>query len=344
MAMSAEELRTLANGESDPWVVRKLLALALVAEGSTRSRATEVVGVSYDTFRIASARFSSEGIDGLRDRPRSGRPPDLDEAQWAEVRAWVLAWEPDDDSPVRELRADDVAVWASERFGVPVQGENARRKMRAMGLVKLKCRPVHYKADPAKRQAFKDEFPNFVAAVAAANPGKAIEVWAQDETRIGQKGALGRRWAEKGSQPTAVVHGGFQAGWLFGAFCAERDVGVAEWSERVSTEVMNRHLASISSSVPGDRHAIVVMDGAGWHAKAKDLVVPPNLTLATTPPYCPELNPAERVWGHLKGGPLLHRLYKDKAEIVAACAAAWAWLVSQPGLIKSLCSYPWLIA
>jgi transposase len=67
---------------------------------------------------------------------------------------------------------------------------------------------------------------------------------------------------------------------------------------------MNAHLALIAQTVLPHNHAAVVVDGAGFHAQANDLVVPANMTLVTLPAHSPELNPAEGVWGFLKNGDL----------------------------------------
>jgi hypothetical protein len=58
-------------------------------------------------------------------------------------------------------------------------------------------------------------------------PGTPVEIWFQDEMRVGQKGTLTRIWAETGSRPTAPRADGYQSVYLFGAVCPERDLGCA---------------------------------------------------------------------------------------------------------------------
>ena len=65
-----------------------------------------------------------------------------------------------------------------------------------------------------------------------------------------------------------------------------------------NTEAMNVHLIEISNAVTSGAHAILVMDGAGWHG-SKALCVPDNITIVTLPPYAPELNPVENIWAYL---------------------------------------------
>ena len=66
------------------------------------------------------------------------------------------------------------------------------------------------------------------------------------------------------------------------------------------TAAMNLHLAEIAGTVAPGAHALLVLDGAGWHGGG-GLVVPDNITLLTLPPYAPELNPVENVWQYLRG-------------------------------------------
>ena len=66
---------------------------------------------------------------------------------------------------------------------------------------------------------------------------------------------------------------------------------------------MELHLAEISKAIAPAAHALLIMDGAGWHS-AKGLNVPDNITLLKLPPYAPELNPMENVWQYLRANKL----------------------------------------
>ena len=70
-----------------------------------------------------------------------------------------------------------------------------------------------------------------------------IEVWFQDEARVGQKTNRTRRWATKGTRPTALVDQRFETAYIFGAICPARDVGAAIISPCCNTQAMNLHLA-----------------------------------------------------------------------------------------------------
>jgi hypothetical protein len=169
---------------------------------------------------------------------------------------------------------------------------------------------------------------------------KPLEIWFQDEARVGQQGTLTRIWAKRGSRPRAPRDRRYDWAYLFGALCPARATGAALVMPRANAAVMNKHLEEISACVQPGAHAVVVLDGAGYHG-AKSLVVPANLTLLPLPPRAPELNPVENVWEYLRQNQLSLRVWADDAAIVATCCAAWNALMRQPERIASLTHRSW---
>lgn len=105
--------------------------------------------------------------------------------------------------------------------------------------------------------------------------------------------------------------------------------------------MMNLHLAEISSQVAPDAHAVVIMDGAGWHQTGRELRVPANITPLRLPPYAPELNPVENVWALLRSNKLANRVHDTYDAILDACDDAWNWLTNQPERITAIASRSW---
>jgi hypothetical protein len=127
--------------------------------------------------------------------------------------------------------------------------------------------------------------------------GRAVEIWFQDEARIGQQGTLTRIWAKRGSRPRGLRDRRFDWAYLFGAVCPARGVGAALVMPTVDADAMNKHLAEISQCITPGAIAVLVIDGAGWH-RAGALNVPENIVLLKLPAYAPELNPVEASSGH----------------------------------------------
>ena len=96
-------------------------------------------------------------------------------------------------------------------------------------------------------------------------PGARVEVWFQDEARIGQKNSLTRVWGQTGSRPAAPKDLGFASAYVFGAVCPSQGKAAALIMPICNTAAMNHHLCEISSQVAADAHAVVILDGASWH-------------------------------------------------------------------------------
>src|SRR3712207_1800323 len=73
--LEAAELRRLARREHDGRVAARLIALANVLDGMSREAAAHAAGMDRQTLRDWVIRFNAEGVEGLRDQPRSGRRP-----------------------------------------------------------------------------------------------------------------------------------------------------------------------------------------------------------------------------------------------------------------------------
>ena len=110
---------------------------------------------------------------------------------------------------------------------------------------------------------------------------------------------------------------------------------------RCNTEAMNLHLAEISRHVAPGAHAVVLLDGAGWHQTGGRLRLPDNISLLHLPPYSPELNPVENISQFLKQNFLSNRVYDNYDAIVDACCAAWNALMALPERITSITSRSW---
>lgn len=110
----------------------------------------------------------------------------------------------------------------------------------------------------------------------------------------------------------------------------------------VSTRATRLFFDAFAGTLAQDVHAVVVLDGAGWH-QLRQADIPDNITLVPLPPYSPELNPVERVWLYLRERFLSLRVLDDDDAILDACCDAWNALTSEPGRLQSLCAYPWIM-
>jgi len=171
-------------------------------------------------------------------------------------------------------------------------------------------------------------------------PDTPVEVWFQDEMRVGQKNKLTYRWARKGSRPRAAHDQRTQSTYLFGAVCPDRGAGAALVLPACNCEAMQLHLDEIATKVALGAHAIILLDQAGWHG-AKALVVPNNISLVPLPPGAPELNGQENIWQFMRQNWLSNRIFKSFDDIVDHCCYAWNTLIDQPWKVMSIARRDW---
>jgi len=165
-----------------------------------------------------------------------------------------------------------------------------------------------------------------------------VDIWFQDETRIGQQGSITRVWHYTGQRPRAIRQQQFISGYIFGAVCPSNGKAVGLVLPNTNKHAMKMHMEEISQHVPKGRHAIVVMDGAKWHQPDLNQH---NATMLTLPPYSPELNPIEQVWQYIKQKWLSNRCFKDFDSIVQAASDAWNNMRQQTDILKTITHRAW---
>lgn len=178
------------------------------------------------------------------------------------------------------------------------------------------------------------------AALKQLAPMTTLEVWFQDEMRVGQKNALVYQWAKKGTRPRQPKDQRYENAYLFGAVCPSRDTGIALIMPNADTEAMQMHIDAIGRAITPGAHALIILDKAGWHTTRK-LKLPSNLTLVPLPPACPELNAAENIWQYLRQTYLSNRVFDCYAVILDACQNAWRSLLAEVGRINSIAARDW---
>ena len=170
--------------------------------------------------------------------------------------------------------------------------------------------------------------------------GKPIEIWFQDEARIGQKNKITRRWAKRGTRPSAPRDQRTASAYIFGAICPAEGKGAGLVLPSCNSEAMALHLEEISLAVAPGAHALVLLDQAGWHV-SKKLPVPGNITLIPLPPKSPELNPVENIWQFMRDNWLSNRVFKSYDDILDHCCFAWNKLIDMPWKIISIGTREW---
>jgi transposase len=123
-------------------------------------------------------------------------------------------------------------------------------------------------------------------------------VFSQDESRFGLLTVRRRRLTAYGVQPVGVVPHVFEWFYVYGA--VEPTTGERFFLELpyLNAESFQLFVNAFAEAFP-DSLNLLLLDNSGAHT-AQRLTLPVNVRLVFLPPYCPELNPIERVWRDLK--------------------------------------------
>ena len=152
--LTAVALRRHARGEPNRRAASRMLAIATAREGMSRAEAARLAGMERQALREAVVRYNAEGLAGLHDRPKPGRPQRLGEAEQAALAARVFRGpDPGRDGVSAWTRAD-LCDWLEQRLGEPFHPSSLSRVLRRLDLSRQKTRPVHPEADPKARERF----------------------------------------------------------------------------------------------------------------------------------------------------------------------------------------------
>ena len=173
------------------------------------------------------------------------------------------------------------------------------------------------------------------------HPNATLEIWAQDEARIGLVPIVRRVWAPKGVRPLAQQRRRYE--WVYVYGFVRPSTGQVEWLLLPTVNVELFQLAldffAHAAGISDNKHVVLIMDQAGWHF-SKKLKIPEGLHLVPLPAYSPELQPAEKLW------PLLHECVANKDiidmdeledQLVKRCQE----LRAQPEVIFSHTLFDW---
>ena len=157
--LTSDELRRFARSEPDSRVCRRLLAIAMALDGASRAEAARLAGMDRQSLRDWVVRYNAEGVEGLRDRVRTGRPPLLADALEPELARLIAAGPDVERDGTVEYRVRHIRELAMRHFGADYSRSGMQDRLHRMKLSYLMPRPIHPKTDPSAQEAFKKTLP-----------------------------------------------------------------------------------------------------------------------------------------------------------------------------------------
>src|SRR3954451_8053367 len=352
--LSPAELGQRYRAARSPIERSHLQVVWLLSRDRSEREVAQVTGYGRRWVGEVARRYEEGGPDGLGDRRRGNAGARaLLGAEGEAARRAVLAEPPAAGGggagcaagPPRRRRAVDGAE------GGDVDGGPARPQGLAATRLGLpqEARLQRPPAPAAARQSGERRGAGGVQKKLAAevgerrerDPGRAVEVWAFDEHRLGLRPVLRRQWAPKGQRPIAVGHPRYE--WLYLYGFVHPGTGEVVWfiCSTVDAELLSAVLAAFAAAVGAGEGKLVVLvlDNAGWHVSG-DLVVPKGIELAFLPAYTPELQPAEHLWP-LADEAVANKHFATLKDLDAALSERCRTLADMPEVIKASTHFAW---
>ncbi len=155
----ARDLRRLAKASKDADQSRRLLALAAIYAGGSRTDAAEIGAVELQSIRDWVLRFNAQGPAGLIDAKAPGSSSKLDDSQRQALAAIVESGPIPAIHDVVRWRLTDLRQWIWREFAISLDETNVSRELKALGFVKLTARPRHQAQNEFVLEDFKKTSP-----------------------------------------------------------------------------------------------------------------------------------------------------------------------------------------
>src|SRR6266446_6394195 len=153
------QLRRLARRTKDGSQARRLLALAAIYDGATRTEAAKIGGVGLQIIRDWVLRFNARGPDALLNGKSPGKPSKLNDLQREAIAGMIESGPIPAVHGVVRWRLIDLAQWIFEEFRITIAKQTLSRELRAMGYRKLSARPRHHAQAQGAIEDFKKASP-----------------------------------------------------------------------------------------------------------------------------------------------------------------------------------------
>ena len=241
----------------------------LLSKGKRSEEVVEVTGYSRDWIYELVRSYNRQGVEALGDlrRHNPGALSKLDDVQQANLLQALRGPAPDGGL----WNGRKVADYLSQLLGVSISRQQGWEYLKQMEFRLRVPRPQHQEADIEAQEAWKKKLQDEVERIQQAYPDASVEIWCEDEHRIGLQPVTRQVWTQAGQSPMATVK--WKREWLWLYAFVQPQTGETYWwiLPYVNTELFSRVLQDFAEHfrVAQDKRVILPLDQAGWHTRQR---------------------------------------------------------------------------
>lgn len=311
-----EEIAAAYRQCTSPHDYTRLVALEMAQQGEwTLGQIAQALGKHRATIARWLRAYRQGGLEALLDRGHGGRQPRLD---------------PDDIEAIKEgLRqgrwktATEIRKWLSQR-GIPTTLWGVYYWLKKVKAKSKVPRKTHKDQNPEELEDFKAHIVDTLNTLDIPQDQR-VYIWIQDEHRYGLISTLRRCWTLRGHRVKVPFQMKYTWSYVYGAVEINTGKSLFMYIPTVSLPCSQVFLEQIVATDPEAIH-LVIWDCAGFHQKPAASDVPSQVRLLPLPPYCPELNPMEKLWDLVKrhvGNQVFETLESIESEITHVLEPFW---------------------
>jgi transposase len=337
MSQRRAEIRNLirlARKAKDTRMRLRYDVIRLFLEGRTKSEIANILAITYQTARNYINAYINEGIEGLRIGTPPGRATKLNKEQEQRLYDCITTQLPKDVgfAPFVNWTAPLACQWVLETFGVLFSERGMRDVFYRLKLSYTRPTYTLKKADPEKQRAFKEEFKKLKKLVF----GGINHILFEDESMIRDYQAISKTWFPVGRQRIIPTYGKHHGAKLIGILNYETGEVYVEEHDKYNAETFLVFLQHVITLYPKGKIVIILDNAKIHHAKLLDDFLQKHkdrLALMFLPPYSPDCNMIEELWGWLKASVINNSFFSNLDEIKLAVHDFIQWLNQYPDIV-----------
>lgn len=305
----------------------RLMAMRALILGISHDQAADLFLVNRRTLLNWIHRFNQQGIDGLIDRPRTGRPRVIKEEQTEKLKELI---EKPELAGYTHWTAKKFHGYLRHELNQEVGYSTVVRGLHENDFTLKVPRSWPELQDLETREAYMQQLMAYLS-----DPD--IDIWYLDETGIEGDPRPRRRWAKKGDNIRQPYRGAHLRMNVTGIIRPRRGDFYALEFTHSDTVVFQTFLNHANQDLKLDRpRNLIILDNASWH-KAKSLDWG-RFEPVFLPPYSPDLNPIERLWLLIKAEWFSDFIARDYDQLVDRIDKALLWAINRKNDNKDTCS------